>query len=231
MNLSKYDFLYDFIPSLKEIIENKKLTLSQKKSLDVISRFYNKEPLESNNKKILRKKLKLLKSNISFAELKKRSLLLNEKVINTKEFKKAKSVFCYISFEDEIDTFNILEDCLKSNKILSVPVIKNNRIMISAIITSLDDLEKNKYGILEPINYKTIDKKDIDLAIKILQQSIENSWQGIFPLKEKEKDKKVQEHDPLKDAPIYTPEEMKAHWAEVLKSLNEPEEDDEEIPF
>ena len=165
MNLSKYIFLYDYIPSLKQVIENKKLTFKQRKSLKIISMHYGKKFLKSSNKKILRKKIKLRKLNISITELKKKSLLLSEMILNSNEYKKAKSIFCYISFEDEIDTFKILENSLNNNKILSVPVIKTNRGMISAIITSLDNLEKNKYGILEPINYQIIDKNDIDLAI------------------------------------------------------------------
>ena len=164
MNLSKYCFLYDFIPSLKEVIENKKLSFKQKRSLKFIFKYYDVNIIK-NNKKILRKKIKLQKSKISIAELKKKSLLLNERIINSEEFKTAKSIFCYISFEDEIDTFKILEFCLKNNKILSVPVIKTDKIMIPAVINSLNNLERNKFGILEPRKYKIIDKNDIDLVI------------------------------------------------------------------
>ena len=140
------------------------MSFKQKRSLKFILKYYDVNIIK-NNKKILRKKIKLQKSKISIAELKKKSLLLNERIINSEEFKTAKSIFCYISFEDEIDTFKILEFCLKNNKILSVPVIKTDKIMIPAVINSLNNLERNKFGILEPRKYKIIDKNDIDLVI------------------------------------------------------------------
>ena len=37
--------------------------------------------------------------------------------------------------------------------------------MIPAVINSLNNLERNKFGILEPRKYKIIDKNDIDLVI------------------------------------------------------------------
>lgn len=165
MNFLKYKFLYDFIPSLKDVIESKKLSFSQRRSLKIISKYYKSNSLKDFNKNILRKKIKLQKANISIAKLKKKSLYLNKKVLNSCEFKAARSVFCYISFGDEIDTFKILESCLKNSKILSVPVIKAKRIIEAAIINNLDNLVKNKYGILEPVSYRAMDKKDIDLVI------------------------------------------------------------------
>jgi 5-formyltetrahydrofolate cyclo-ligase len=165
MNLTKYTFLYNYVPSLKDIIENKKLTIYQEKSLNIITKHYAQVPLENINKKVLRKKIKLLKSNILISDLKKRSFLLNEKVINSIEFKNAKTIFCYISFRDEIDTYRILDFCLKNGKILLVPKIESKKNMTASMIKNLDNLEKNNFGILEPKDCEVINKNDIDLAI------------------------------------------------------------------
>jgi len=75
---------------------------------------------------------------------------------------------------------------------------------------------------------------DVKVAVKILEQSIVNSWQGLFPLKEelaKPKIKKVA--NGLDDAPHYTPDEVSKHWKDVLKSLKDKEVpgDSDEVPF
>lgn len=164
MDLKKIELLYNYIPSLKDVLEIKDLKYNQKRSLKFIFKYYNSNPLKKNNKKILREKLKAERSKISKLKLNRLSLLLNEKVLNSKEFKNSKSIFCYISFNNEIDTFEILNFCLKNKKILSVPVIKGKKI-IPAKITSLDNLIKNKFGISEPKKYKVMNKKNIDMVI------------------------------------------------------------------
>ncbi len=164
MNLKKFDLLYNYIPSLKNVIENKKLTTNQKRFLNYVIKHYNSNPLKKNNKKILREELKTKRSKLSRLVLKKQSLLLNDIVLNSEEFKNSKSIFCYISFNNEIDTFEILNFCLRNKKILSVPVIKGKKI-VPAKINNLDNLIENKYGILEPKKYRVMGKKNIDLVI------------------------------------------------------------------
>ncbi len=164
MNLSKYSFLFNYIPSLKFLLNNQKLNFNQKKALRYIFNHYKKYSKDKNNKVELRKKLKEKISKFSSLNLKKKSLTLNKMIINSIEFQHANTVFCYISFDNEIDTFYILKYCLKHNKVLSVPVIKDNK-MFPAVISNLENFKKNKYGILEPKDYKIINIKKIDLVI------------------------------------------------------------------
>lgn len=77
---------------------------------------------------------------------------------------------------------------------------------------------------------------DVAKAIAILNQSIENSWQGVFPLKSAQINGKKQSEMPkicngLDDAPIYTNEEMSKHIADLLRAIEKPEVEDESIPF
>ncbi len=117
------------------------------------------------NKIELRKRLKLQRSNSDITELNNKSEKLNKMLVELKEFQDAKVVFCYISFDKEINTFNILNYCLKYNKILCVPVIREDSIMIPCRITSLDGLVKNKFNILEPEIIDVIDKRQIDFTV------------------------------------------------------------------
>lgn len=117
----------------------------------------------SLNKKELRELLKTKRAEYPDKKLKIKSQKISDILINSTEYKESKAVFCYISFNKEIDTFSILNNAVK-NKILAVPVIKNNE-MICAKIDTLNNLEKNKYGIYEPKKYAEIDKDIIDLAV------------------------------------------------------------------
>jgi 5-formyltetrahydrofolate cyclo-ligase len=97
-------------------------------------------------------------------KIKNYSLRLNKKIIALNEFKNAKSIFCYVSFDSEIDTYYLLQYCLENNKILCVPVIKDNK-MIASRIRSLDNFKKNNFNIPEPSEICEIKKNEIDLII------------------------------------------------------------------
>ncbi len=117
-----------------------------------------------NDKKAIRAKFREERSRLDLKALQFGSLKLNRKILNLEEFKKAETVFCYISFDREIETGLIIDHCLKTGKILCVPVIKNG-IMAASIIDNMKNLSKNKYGILEPITVHEIHKNRIDVTI------------------------------------------------------------------
>jgi len=73
-----------------------------------------------------------------------------EAVINTAEYQRAETVFCFVGRKNEIDTKPILEDILRSGKRLCVPKCVAKGIMEARQITSLDDLSLAKFGLLEP---------------------------------------------------------------------------------
>lgn len=66
-------------------------------------------------------------------------------------FRDADSVFCYVSFRSEVDTFPVLQRVLSSGKRLLVPrVDPASRSMEAVVIESTGDLKPGCYGILEP---------------------------------------------------------------------------------
>lgn len=64
-----------------------------------------------------------------------------------------KTLLCYVSAEIEVDTFGIIDYCFENNIKVAVPRCIDDGIMKFFYISSVDDLEKGKYGIYEPKSY------------------------------------------------------------------------------
>ena len=103
--------------------------------------------------------------------LKKEKELLDKKILDklyeSDLYKTSKNIFVYVSFRDEINTIKLIERALLDNKNIYVPKVYNRTKTMKAIfVNSLDKLEKNKMGILEPKDDNlVIDRNDIDLII------------------------------------------------------------------
>ncbi|MFH1641393.1 MAG: 5-formyltetrahydrofolate cyclo-ligase [Nanoarchaeota archaeon] len=94
---------------------------------------------------------------------KAKSELIKQKLLSLGEYKKARKIMAYVSFGTEVDTHSIIKEALKE-KIVAVPKIKGWE-MIPCRIDDFSELNfKNRYGILEPDDFK---KKmdDVDLVI------------------------------------------------------------------
>lgn len=76
--------------------------------------------------------------------------IIFNKLIDDEKFISARLVLTYVSFNDEVDTLNLIKYCLKIKKKLAVPKCIDNK-MVFYYINSLDDLKVGKYNILEPI--------------------------------------------------------------------------------
>lgn len=74
-------------------------------------------------------------------------------------YKKSKRIFTYISFGSEVDTKRFIKYALSDNKEIYVPKTnKANKEMVAININSLDNMDVDKWGILEP---KSINKNKI----------------------------------------------------------------------
>jgi 5-formyltetrahydrofolate cyclo-ligase len=163
MDDQKFEFLYEFIPSLKVIIERSNLTDEQSASLDYIYEYF-KSDKNDFNKNDFRVKARLMRKGLDSGYIKEKSMMLSKVFLESGDFKKAKTIFSYISFDSEIKTFSVLTECLKHGKRLAVPKIINGRMALCEI-SSLENFEENKFGILEPQVYQEISKEEIDLAV------------------------------------------------------------------
>ncbi len=112
------------------------------------------------DKKELRKKYTKVRADVEDKEGKDRLIRKNLRQLDI--YKKAKSVFVFISYKSEVDTRGIIEDILADGKKLLVPLVKGSE-MIAVEVKGIDDLEPNKMGILEPKSGDEV--TDVDLTI------------------------------------------------------------------
>ena len=74
-----------------------------------------------------------------------------ERVTSLYQYKNAKTVMIYVSTAIEVDTFEIIERALADGKKIALPrCIKGTRNMEFHYISSLDDLERGSFNVLEP---------------------------------------------------------------------------------
>ena len=100
------------------------------------------------NKEELRSKYLKIRKEINNKEENDNQVF--QKVIETSEYRECALVLTYVSLHDEIDTLKLIKYSLDNGKKVAVPKCENG-IINFYYISSLEDLKKGSYGILEPI--------------------------------------------------------------------------------
>lgn len=116
---------------------------------------YNKFML--NEKQELRKYCKSVRDRLDTDFLSKKII---DNLFSLEEFQKTLNVFSYISFGKEVDISRVLN--LKEKNIF-VPKLKNQEMIMCEY--GVKNLEKNKYGIWEPIEEKVQSPQKNDVII------------------------------------------------------------------
>ncbi|MDR0346942.1 MAG: 5-formyltetrahydrofolate cyclo-ligase [Coriobacteriales bacterium] len=73
-----------------------------------------------------------------------------QSVISLPEYKRAQTIFTYVSVTDEPETITLIEDAWKHDKRVCVPRCVSFGVMHAHAIRSMDDLQKGMYDIPEP---------------------------------------------------------------------------------
>lgn len=84
---------------------------------------------------------------------------------NNPHFNNANVIFCYVSFENEISTLDLIEETLLTKRVVVPYCIDKDGNMICVEIKSMAELKEGSYGILEPCSPIEFDKTKIDLCI------------------------------------------------------------------
>ena len=109
------------------------------------------------------------RKSLSKREIDEKSRVIKEKLFSLNEFKDAKNIMFYVSFNNEVDTINIIKGLLdKNEKKVIVPFVeKGNPVLQLSEIKDFNDLEPKTFGILEPREnkIKNFDIGKLDLAI------------------------------------------------------------------
>lgn len=66
------------------------------------------------------------------------------------EYQQAETLFCYVSFASEVETYSLMQQAWKAGKKIAVPRIENAQQIQFYLIENLTQLHKNRLGIAEP---------------------------------------------------------------------------------
>ena len=103
------------------------------------------------DKKALRREIGAKKRALTAREIEDRSARLAEKLYATAQYREAKSLYAYLSFNQEVRTNPIIERAWADGKRVAVPKVLGDR-MDFIWIDSFDNLApQGAFGILEPI--------------------------------------------------------------------------------
>ena len=110
----------------------------------------------------LRKKIRAARDALSIEAIKNKSASIAENLFALPEFRKAKTVAFYISKGSEVQTKSMLENAIAEGKKILVPSASERFILLEFV--SFSDLEKGRFGLLEP-KTKIAAKQEPDLII------------------------------------------------------------------
>lgn len=118
------------------------------------------------NKKDIRKNIVNSRDKIDFTKRVQADNKIYQRLIDS-DIYRDDNIFVYISFRSEVDTKLLIIKMLRDGKNIFVPKISNNTNDMEAIrITSLNELEENRFGTLEPVTYNNaVDPKIIDVIL------------------------------------------------------------------
>ena len=119
-------------------------------------------------KQILKSEIFEKRKSLSKREAEEKSIAIREKLYLMPQFKKSKNILTYVSFNNEVDTMEIIKDLLiKKEKNVLVPYVDKGKLIQISKINSFDELEPKTFGILEPREdeIKKFDAKKLDLVI------------------------------------------------------------------
>ena len=102
------------------------------------------------DKKALRREIREKKRAMSVEEIEERSARLGELFAQTDAYRKAKTVYGYLPYNQEVRTVPILEQAIRDGKRVAVPKVYGDTMRF-LYLDDLSKVEKNEMGIPEPV--------------------------------------------------------------------------------
>ncbi len=124
--------------------------------------------MHTDSKDVIRKKVLTLLRNQKEEERVKKSEIIRQRLFVLTEFKRAKTILFYASFDGEVDTLVMMEQALKLKKKVALPIVKKeNKKIIPRLIKNLKSVLRGPYGILQPHpeSSEPLKLEDLDLVI------------------------------------------------------------------
>jgi len=101
-------------------------------------------------------------------DMERRSAAIQSRLLELEEYRRTRTVHCYVSVKGEVDTRRLIERMLRSRKRVVVPIVDpERRTLRHSEIASLDELTKGSFGLLEPApeDIRSVRLAEIDLVI------------------------------------------------------------------
>lgn len=102
------------------------------------------------DKKALRKQIREQKRAMTPEQIESASQKLKELFLATDQYRRAKTVYGYLPYNQEVRTVPILEQALADGKKVAVPKIYGDEMRFIYLV-DLNQVEKSSFGIPEPI--------------------------------------------------------------------------------
>lgn len=102
------------------------------------------------DKKALRREIGAKKSALTPDEIERRSAILADRLFDTPQYRDCKSLYAYLSFNQEVRTNPIIERAWAEGKHVAVPKVIG-KAMVFIWLDSYDQLGPGYYGITEPV--------------------------------------------------------------------------------
>ena len=117
-------------------------------------------------KRQLRKKLRLKREQLNSSYCEAADRKIRERLQNSRIYKDAELIFCYVSMSGEVDTKELIVEALREGKRVAVPKCEAKGVMEAVEITGMEDLEPTAWGSLEPKQgCPRVSPKELDLCI------------------------------------------------------------------
>jgi len=115
----------------------------------------------------LRQQIKNTLEQLSATQLQEKSHAACARLCSTDEFRQARVVMLFLSFEREIDTTFALQRAFSEEKTVLVPkVIWDDSKIVPVRLTALDaECEPERYGLRNPIQAEQVPAGEIDLVV------------------------------------------------------------------
>lgn len=113
----------------------------------------------------LRKRALRARRDMTAEERNRASAIICDRVCATRTWYASTTVACFIPMHDEVDTREIIDRSWRANKRVFVPVLRTSAAMAFCEIAPDSELERNQFGIWEPVRGFLIDARHLDLVI------------------------------------------------------------------
>ncbi|MDI6826440.1 MAG: 5-formyltetrahydrofolate cyclo-ligase [Candidatus Aenigmarchaeota archaeon] len=120
-------------------------------------------------KEDIRKKILSLRDSLTEEEMRSKSGLIQKRLFNLPEFKKARTIFFYVSTRNEVKTERMIKSALNLGKRVVVPIsdVKERKLILSELKDFDKELEPGAFNILEPKRefFRPVLSEEVDFII------------------------------------------------------------------